>query len=277
MNIPKYLELYRKDLLLKNYAQSSIDNYVSQVNCFLNYYDSQHTEPAKINESAIKDWLLMANSINGRKHRLSALKLFYTLTIKQPLKFKYIEYPRSEKKLPIVLSQDEIQRMFDVCENKKHKVILALLYSAGLRVSELINLKWAHLDRSRGIINIVAAKGKKDRQVMLAAPLIDLLDSYWREYKSREYVLNGQFGPIYSERSVGQVIKQLAAKAGIRKPVWTHLIRHCSFTHMVESGVDIGLVQRLAGHNSPKTTAIYLHTSDKLIAKINSPIGAIRL
>ena len=277
MNIPKYLGLYRKDLLLKNYAQSSIDNYVSQVNCFLNYYNSQYTEPTKINEAAIKDWLLMANSINGRKHRLSALKLFYTLTIKQSLKFKYIEYPRSEKKLPIVLSQDEIQRMFDVCENKKHKVILGLLYSAGLRVSELINLKWAHLDRQRQIINIVAAKGKKDRQVMLTPSLIPILDDYWREYRSKEYVLNGQFELQYSERSVGQVVKQLAAKAGVQKSVWTHLIRHCSFTHMVEGGVDIGLVQRLAGHNSPKTTAIYLHTSDRLISQINSPLSAIRL
>lgn len=277
MNIPKYLELYRKDLLLKNYAQSSIDNYVSQVNCFLNYYNSQYTEPTKINEAAIKDWLLMSNSINGRKHRLSALKLFYTLTIKQPLKFKYIEYPRSEKKLPIVLSQDEIQRMFDVCENKKHKVILGLLYSAGLRVSELINLKWAHLDRQRQIINIVAAKGKKDRQVMLTPSLIPILDGYWREYRSKEYVLNGQFELQYSERSVGQVVKQLAAKAGVQKSVWTHLIRHCSFTHMVEGGVDIGLVQRLAGHNSPKTTALYLHTSDRLISQINSPLSTIRL
>jgi site-specific recombinase XerD len=277
MQIPKHIEMFRKDLMLKNYAQSSIDNYVSQVRCFLNHFDGAFTEPSKVNESAIKDWLLEANSINGRKHRISALKLFYSLTIKQPMKFKYIEYPRGEKKLPIVLSQDEIQRMFDVCENKKHKVILALLYSAGLRVSELINLKWKHLDRDRRIINIVAAKCRKDRQVMLAESLIPLLDSYWREYRSVEYVLNGQFGLQYSERSVGQVVKQLAKRAGIRKPVWTHLIRHCSFTHMVEGGVEIGLVQRLAGHNSPKTTAIYLHTSDRVVSRINSPLSAITL
>ena len=156
MQIPKYAELYRKDLLLKNYAKSSVENYVSQVTNFLYKHEKQFTEPSKINEGAIKDWLLASNSINGRKHRLSALKLFYKLTIGQPMKFKNIEYPRSEKKLPIVLSQNEIQKMFDVCENLKHKVILALLYSAGLRVSELINLKWANIDRSRMIINIIA-------------------------------------------------------------------------------------------------------------------------
>ena len=263
--------------MLKNYSDNTIENYVSQVNCFLRRFDGEYTEPAKINEQSIKDWLLEASSINGRKHRISALKLFYSLTVKQPMKFKYIEYPRSEKKLPIVLSVDEIQRMFDVCENKKHKVILALLYSAGLRVSELINLKWQHLDRQRRIINIIAAKGKKDRQVMLSDSLVPLLDSYWREYKSVEYVLNGQFGLQYSERSVGQVIKQLAHQAGVRKHVWTHLIRHCSFTHMIEGGVEIGLVQRLAGHNSPKTTALYLHTSDRVVSRINSPLSAITL
>lgn len=272
MQIPKYLELYRKDLQLKNYAQSSIDNYISQVNCFLCHFDKKFTEPQKINEESIKDWLLLANSINGRKHRISALKLFYYLTIKQPLKFKHIEYPRSEKKLPTVLSQAEIQRMFNACENLKHRVILALLYSTGLRVSELINLKWKHIDRSRMVINILAAKGKKDRQVMLPQAIIPLLEKYYKQYRPREYVLNGQFELQYSERSVGQVVKGLAAKAGISKKVWTHLIRHCSFTHMVEAGTDINLIQRVAGHSSPKTTAIYLHTSHNLISKIQSPI-----
>jgi len=154
MNIGKYLQLYSEDLRLKNYAQSSIDNYISQVRCFLQHFEGKVTKPSEINERQIKEWLLLANTINARKHRISAVKLFYQLTGKQPLKFRYIEYPRSEKKLPIVLSQEEIQRMFNVCENLKHKTILALLYSVGLRVSELINLKWQHIDRSCGVINI---------------------------------------------------------------------------------------------------------------------------
>ena len=153
MQIPKFIDLFRKDLQLKSYAVSSIENYVSQINCFLLRFDNEFTEPAKINETAIKDWLLESNSINGRRHRLSALKLFYRLTIKQPMKLKYIEYPRSEKKLPIVLSSDEIQNMFNVCQNLKHKVILALLYGTGMRVGELINLQWPHIDRSRMIVN----------------------------------------------------------------------------------------------------------------------------
>lgn len=277
MNIGKYLELYSEDLRLKNYAQSSIDNYISQVKCFLYHFNKIATKPSEINERQIKEWLLMAKSINGRKHRLSALKLFYTLTGKQPLKFKYIEYPRSDKKLPIVLSVEEIQKMFSICENIKHKVILALLYSCGLRVSELINLKWCNIDRSRMVINIIAAKGNKDRQVTLSSNILPLLEKYWYEYKSRVYVLEGQFKEQYSTRSVGEVIKQLANKSGLNKRVYTHLIRHCSFTHMVESGIDINLIQRLAGHSNVKTTNIYLHTSHNLISGINSPLNQISL
>lgn len=277
MNIGRYLKMYSEDLQLKNYAQSSIDNYVSQVKCFLFHFDKLVTKPSEINKRQIKEWLLEAKTINSRKHRISAVKLFYQLTGGQPLKFKKIEYPRSDKKLPIVLSIEEIQKMFSVCENIKHKVILSLLYSCGLRVSELINLKWANIDRIRMIINIIAAKGNKDRQVMLTPSIIPLLEKYWKEYKSKEYVLNGQFSIQYSDRSVGEVVKQLAAKAGLNKRVYTHLMRHCSFTHMVEAGTDIHLIQRLAGHNSVKTTNIYLHTSHNLISKIQSPLSFINL
>src|SRR5574343_1744848 len=119
MNIPKYVEMYRNDLKLKNYSYNTIKNYSCQVEIFLKHFQGSFTEPSKINEQSIKNWLLQFKTRNAMCHAISALKLFYTKTIKQPLKFKYIEYPRSEKKLPIVLSQDEIQRMFDVCENKK--------------------------------------------------------------------------------------------------------------------------------------------------------------
>jgi site-specific recombinase XerD len=126
MFVGKYCDLYSEDLRLKNYAESSIENYVSQIRVFLNRFEKQATKPSEINESQIKQWLLESNSINGRRHRLSALKLFYRLTIKQPMKLKYIEYPRSEKKLPIVLSSEEIQNMFNVCQNLKYRVIQLL-------------------------------------------------------------------------------------------------------------------------------------------------------
>lgn len=278
MNIGKYITQYSEDLKLKNYSDNTIKNYCSQVELFLKYFEPVATKPSEISEKQIKVWLLQAKTINSRKHRISAVKLFYALTGRQPLKFKYIEYPRSEKKLPIILSQQEIQAMFTACENTKHKVILSLLYACGLRVSELLNLQWQHIDRSRMVINIIGAKGKKDRQVMLPENLIPLLEKYYREYKSKEYILNGQFTMQYSETSVNQVVKQLAKKAGINnKRVYTHLMRHCSFTHMVEAGTDINLIQRLAGHANVKTTAIYTHISHNLISKIKSPLESIKI
>jgi len=274
MNISEHTNNFIQEMKRRNHSQNTIDNYVSCLNIFFNTSTKDH--PKNINETDIKNFLFQFKEVNTQRNYHSAIKKFYDVCLGQKEKFKYIPYAKKNNKLPIVLSVDEIQKMFSVCENLKHKVILSLLYSCGLRVSELINLKWKHLDRSRMVINIIAAKGNKDRQVMFAPELIPLLESYWNEYKSKEYVLNGQFDVKYSDRSVGEVVKQLASKAGINKRVYTHLMRHCSFTHMVESGCDINLIQRIAGHSNVKTTNIYLHTSYNLISKITSPLSAIK-
>lgn len=277
MDILKWSDKYSMDCRLKYNSIATQENYISQVKAFLFYFKNE-LEPKAISNEKIKDWLLQSKTINTRKHRLCAINSFYDLTVRMPEKISKIPYPKSEKKLPIVLSVDEVQKMFAVCENLKHKVILSLLYSVGLRVSELINLKWNHIDRSRMVINIIQAKGKKDRQVMLTPQLIPLLEKYWNEYKSKVYVLNGWKNELqYTAKSIGEVVKQLAAKAGLNKRVYTHLLRHCSFTHMVESGVDINLIQRLAGHSNVKTTAIYTHISHNLISKIQSPLNNITL
>jgi site-specific recombinase XerD len=279
MNYRKWIDRYSTDCKLKYNSEATYSNYVSCVKSFLIKFDN-YNEPKEIPTREIKDYLLKFNTINTRKHNLCAIKSFYQLTVGMPNKIDKIPYPKSDKKLPIVLSVDEVQRMFDACDNLKHKVILSLLYSCGLRVSELINLKWCNIDRSRMIINIIKAKGNKDRQVMLSSDLIPLLEKYYFEYRSKEYILNGQFPEKelrYSERSVGEVIKQLAVKAGIGKRVYTHLMRHCSFTHMVENGTDINLIQKLAGHSNVKTTSIYCHVSHNHISKIQSPLNQIRL
>jgi site-specific recombinase XerD len=276
MNIRKYLDDYSRDIQLVYNSEATRNNYKSQIKCFLNHFQNE-VEPKSISNDKIKDWLLGTNTINSRKHRLCALNSFYKITIGMPSKIQKIPYPKNEKKLPQVLSQDEVQKMFDVCENLKHKVILALLYSCGLRVSELINLTWTNIDRSRMVINILNGKGKKDRQVMLPEVVVPLLENYWKQYKTKTYILSGQFSEQYSSRSVSQVLKQLATKSGIKKRVWTHQMRHNCFTHMVENGTDINLIQKLAGHNSVKTTMMYIQISDSLISKINSPINNIRL
>jgi len=279
MNIPIWLDRYCTDCKLKYPSERTRENYQSSVKSFLHKFKDAK-EPSRISTQEIKEYLGEFETINTRNHKLCAIKSFYEITVGMPIKLDKIPYSKRDKKLPIVLSVDEIQKMFSVCENTKHKVILALLYSCGLRVSELINLKWSHIDRSRMIINIILAKGKKDRQVMLTPELLPLLEKYYLEYKPKEYILNGQVPEKqlqYSDRSVGEVVKQLATKAGINKRVYTHLMRHCAFTHMVENGTDINLIQKLAGHSSVKTTSIYLHISHNHISKIQSPLSNIQL
>ncbi len=281
MHISDHVDKLRKYLEFRNYSKMSVKNYCSNFIGFLSHFEKLGiTHPDRINSNMIIEFLFQFKEPSTHSGYHSAIKIYYEKIARVGIeKFKYIERPKPNKKLPIVLSVDEIQRMFDVCENKKHKLILALLYSCSLRVSELINLKWKDIDRSRMIINIIQAKGNKDRQVGLNKPLIKLLTEYWNEYKSVIYVLNGQSDSAqYSERSVGEVVKQLASKAGIcNKRVYTHLIRHTSATHMVENGVDINLIQKLLGHNNVKTTNIYLHISHNHISKINSPLSQIRI
>ena len=275
MNISEHVSFFEQEMKRRNYSAQTIEIYSCNLKKFFGQSTKDH--PKNINETDIREFLGKFDEPNTQRSYHSAIKKFYEVCLGQNEKFKYIPYARKNKKLPIVLSQEEVQGMFKVCLNTKHKVILALLYSTGLRVSELINLKWKHIDRSRKIINIIQAKGNKDRQVPLPEMIVPLLEKYYREYKSVEYVLNGDGSLQYSERSVGNVMKQLATKAGIDKRVYTHLMRHCSFTHMVEMGTDIKLIQKIAGHSSSKTTDIYTHISHNIVSKIQSPIQNIQL
>lgn len=280
MNISDHTGKLRNYLEFRNYSKTSIKNYCSSFSSFLFYFEKKGvTHPDRINSEMVIEFLKQFKEPATHSSYHSAIKIYYEKIAKVGVeKFKYIERPKRNKKLPIVLSVDEIQRMFNVCENKKHKVILALLYSCSLRVSELINLKWKDIDRSRMIINIIQAKGSKDRQVALNEKLIAILEDYYKEYKPKEFVLNGQFGLQYSARSVGEVVKQLATKANIcNKRVYTHLMRHTSATHMVENGTDLNLIQRLLGHSNVKTTAIYTHISHNLISRIQSPLQQITI
>lgn len=280
MNIGNYTKQLSDWMSYKRYSPESIKNYVSCLGKFLCHFEKEATKPSEISATKIKLFLTEIKEPNTHRAYLSAIKLFYSKIGNQPDKLDKVEYPKKQKKLPIILSVDEVQKMFSVCENLKHKTILALLYSCGFRVSELINLKWENIDRSRMIINVIQAKGNKDRQVPLNQQLIELLEKYYKEYGTKEYVLNGQFPNKelrYSERSVNEVLKQLAVKAGINKNIYAHLIRHCNATHLLEGGTDLSIIQKLLGHNNIKTTQIYTHISHNHISKVKSPLQNIQL
>lgn len=276
MNFTEHKQSFIQEMERRGYSMNTTYNYVNNLQKFFDWCTKDH--PKNVNEKDIKEYLGQFTEPNTQRSHHGAIKLYYNICLGQKDKFKYIAYCKQSKKLPIVLSVQEVQRMFDVCDNLKHRAILALLYSCSLRVSELLNLKWSDIDRSRMVINIRQAKGRKDRQVGLNDKLIEILESYYRQYRPVEYVLNGQSSEQYSKESVLQVVKQLAEKAGIKnKRVYTHLMRHCSATHMLESGIDLNLIQRLLGHSSVKTTAIYAHISHNLISRVQSPLQAISI
>jgi integrase/recombinase XerD len=267
MNIGKYLEMYSDDLKLKNYSSNTIENYKSQVGLFLKHFDKVATKPSEISEKQIKEWLLMANSINGRKHRISAVKLFYKLTGKQPLKFRHIEYPRSEKKLPQIIDKTYLLESINKIQNKKHKAIIALAYSTGMRVSEVCNLLIADIDSKRMIITIRQSKGKKDRIVALSSKILEILREYFKEYKPKTYLFNGQFGDQYSHTSCNQIVKQY-----LGKEFHFHQLRHSNATALLEAGTDLRIIQKHLGHASSKTTEIYTHVSTNLLQSMALPI-----
>lgn len=267
MNIPKYVEMYRKDLKLKNYSDNTIKNYVVQVDMFLRHQEKYFTEPSKINESSIKNWLLQFKTRNSMCHSISALKLFYKLTIKQPLKFRYIEYPKSEKKLPQIIESEFLKDRIFKIENLKHRAIIMLGYSCGLRVSEVINLKIEDVDSKRMIINIRNAKGRKDRIVVLSKMMLETLRDYFKKYRPTLFLFNGQFDLQYSSQSCNEIVKKYLGKS-----YHFHLLRHSHATTMLESGVEMTIIQKLLGHSSIKTTQIYSHVSTRLLSKVQMPI-----
>lgn len=267
MNIPKYVEMYRNDLRLKNYSDNTIKNYSCQVEVFLKHFDTQFTEPSKINEQSIKNWLLQFKTRNAMCHAISALKLFYTKTIKQPLKFKYIEYPRSEKKLPQIIEKEYLLEQIAKIQNKKHKAIISLAYSTGMRVSEVCNLLISDIDSKRMIITIRQSKGRKDRIVALSEKILEILREYFKEYKPKEYLFNGQFELKYSHRSCNQIVKQY-----LGKEYHFHQLRHSNATALLEAGTDIRIIQKHLGHASSKTTEIYTHVSTATLQIMPLPI-----
>lgn len=276
MNIPKYTDEYVKELKRRNFSENSIKSYVSCLALFLSKMTKEH--PIHVNETDIKEYLGQFSEPNYQRSAHSAIKKFYEICLGQKDKFRHIPYCQKSKKLPIVLSQDEVQRIFNACTNLKHRAIMALLYGCGLRVSEIINLKPQHIDSSRMVINVIQAKGKKDRQVMLPENLLTILRDYYKQYRPKEYLFNGQKSLQYSSRSINEFLKAYAIKAGVKnKRIYAHLYRHTSFTHLVENGTDINLIQKIAGHANVKTTLIYTHISHNIISKIQSPLSQLQL
>lgn len=269
-----YLDKFSKWLSSKRYSQNTIKTYVEALKSFLVFYN-QRTVASLNNDDVItynNEYILKKGlSVSYQNQIVNAIKLFFTTIFETKMEIEKIHRPKREKLLPNVLSKDEVKALLEAHANIKHKVMLSLLYSCGLRRGELLHLKPSDIDSKRNVVIIRQAKGKKDRITPLSPKILEMLRTYYAAYKPKVWLFEGQGGGAYSEQSLQSVLKQALVKANIKKPVTLHWLRHSYATHLLEAGTDLRYIQELLGHNSSKTTEIYTHVSTKNLQQIKSP------
>ena len=249
-------EAFCRELLARKYAQRSIETYISVLRVI------QQKISYTIEVQKIKDYIISnVNERSYHKQFVATTRRYYEHVLKIKLDLSDLPYPRKEEKIPNVLSSDEIKRLIQKPKNMKHQLIICLFYNCGLRMSELLYLKPDNIDRSRMEVCIKNAKGNKARNIPIEQNAIDLLDKYLEQFKPIKYVFNGQFGGLYTESSINQLLKYWAKKAGITKKISAHTLRHSYATHLHESGIELAVIQELLGHSNIKTTDIYTKTS----------------
>lgn len=281
MNVKEWLNKYTVDCKLKYPSKATRENYISSVASFL-YYFEKEKEPKYISTDKIKSWLLSCKNENTRNHKLCAVKSFYLLTVGMPIKLDKIPFSRKAQSLPMPLRFEEVELLFNNCENKKHFAIIALLFNCGLRVGEVLNLKPENIDSKGNVIHIVNGKGLKDRFVPMDDFTLDVLREYFKEYRPVKWMFNGQYSTKekptqYTDRSINQFLKDIAKKAGITKRIYSHLGRHSYATQLVENGTDLGMIQNVLGHKKQSTTLIYAKISSARVSKVKSPFSDIKL
>ncbi len=253
-------EDYLLKLELKRYSNNTVKAYVNCFEVFINHFHD--IKPLDINENDIRSYLQKliheGKSNSYINQAVNSIKFYYEVVHGMPNRFYSIERPRKEKKLPEVLSKDEVLSIIEKTNNVKHRCIVSLLYSSGLRRNELLNLAVTDIDSKRMMIKVRSAKGNKDRFTVLSQSLLVDLRAYYTAYRPKNFLFEGAKGGKYSATSVMNIIYRAAKKAGIRKRVSPHMLRHSFATHLLENGTDIRHIQLLLGHNSTKTTEIYV-------------------
>ena len=259
----------------KRYSGSTIGTYMDSIQTFLRYYSTKNLSEIT-NEDLIifNNEYILANhySASYQNQIVNAVKLFFRNIENKQLQPELIHRPKTQKLLPNVLSKEEIKLILNAHSNIKHKAMLSLIYSCGLRCGEMLRLKPEHIDSKRNILIIKQSKGRKDRITPLSNKIILMLRDYYHLHKPKEWLFEGQKqGEPYDERSLQNVLKQAIGKSQIKKPVSLHWLRHSYATHLLENGTDLRYIQEILGHSSSKTTEIYTHVSTKNIQKIISP------
>ena len=269
------LKKLETELKLRGFTQATQKAYMEHNSKFLNFIKKQ---PEQITEDDLK--LYLADLISERKQKpasvnltISALKFFYKDLLRKDI-FSNIKPPKSEKKIPTVLSKDEIKQLLDAITNDKHKLLVELLYSSGLRVSEAVKMKIDDLNLKEKMGKVISGKGKKDRHIIISNNVIEHINNYLKDRKEdSEYLFPSEKSHI-TVRMAQKVVNKSAKKAGIKKRVFCHALRSSFATHLLEAGTDIRVIQVLLGHSSISTTERYVKVSTEQLKKVKSPLDS---
>lgn len=269
MSIPDFVKI----LEVKRYSKNTIESYSSIVKMVRQFFEKPLN---KINETELHRYFYhMVHtkkvSYSYQKQIAMALKLYYREIFGQSINLEFLFPSRKPDKLPVVIARKEVIKIIGKANNIKHKSMIAVVYSAGLRVGELIALKIKDIDSSRMVIHIKSGKGNKDRIVPLSEKTLSMLREYYKEYVPKQYLFEGQKGGRYSSSSFNKLLQAAARRAKINKHITAHILRHSYATHLLENGTDIRVIQKLLGHNSIKTTMIYTQVTTPTLLNVTSP------
>jgi len=276
-NLEAFAE-YQQMLQLKGYSGNTIRNYANEFHFMLRLLGG-------INVSGLKKkhihsyllWLLQKKKYSeAHLHTaVNAIKFYFEKVLKNDKEFFDLPRPKKPALLPDILSQTQIARLLKNISNLKHKALIMACYAAGLRVSEVVNLKIGDIDSERMMIHIRCGKGKKDRMVPLSKKLLETLREYFKQYRPKKFLFEGPQNEAYSTRSAQLILAAAKKKTGILKPGSIHSLRHSYATHLMEAGTDIRFIQEFLGHSSLNTTMRYTHVSQRNISNIESPLDKI--
>lgn len=267
-NKEELLQKLKERCILRGFSKQTIKSYIYNVSKFLEFIEKSGLN---LVQGSVKSYLLSQNvSINTSRLQHASISFFFREILNKPFSLEEIPIKKKEKKLPKVISKEKIKQMIEITENLKHKLVIKLLYSSGLRLQELINLKRKDIDFERNVLNVRKGKGNKDRITLISEGLkLDLLKYYSNTNFQTEFVFEGRHGK-YTKKSVQKILDLAGKKLGIK--VTPHMLRHSFATHLLEVGTDIRHIQKLLGHSDLSTTEIYTHVSTKDLSKIKSPL-----
>lgn len=271
------VERFETYLQSLRYSPSTISSYTTMISGFLGYVqkpipDMVMEDIHRYNQCCI---IGRGYSVSYQRQVVSALKLLFTHIQQPQFEVEELQRPHKEKKLPIVLSKDEVRKLLTHVRHLKHKAILSTLYSSGLRIGELLRLRVRDIDSDRMLVRVCQSKGRKDRYAILSEANLLLLRTYYARFKPSIYLFEGIYERPYSATSVRNILRRACTRAGIRKRVTPHTLRHSYATHMLELGVDLRYVQALLGHARPETTMIYTHISTQKLQDLANPLDQL--